>query len=71
MADGRPALTVAQRIVVGWPPSATNYVLETADTLPSSVWTTVTNTPVLVDGQMAVILEAIDRCKFYRLRMVP
>jgi hypothetical protein len=71
VADGRPALTVSQRIVVGWPPSATNYVLEAADTLPGSVWTTVTNTPVLVDGQMAVILEAIDTRKFYRMRMVP
>lgn len=69
--DGRPTLTVAQRIVVGWPPSATNYVLEVADVLPSSIWTTVTNTPVLVDGQFAVLLDAGAGQKFYRMRLVP
>jgi hypothetical protein len=31
----------------------------------------VTNTPVLVDGQMAVILDASAAGKFYRMRLVP
>lgn len=69
--DGRPTLTIAQRIVIGWPPSSTNYVLEAADTLPASSWTTVTNTPVLLDGQMAVVLETSAAMRFFRMRLPP
>jgi hypothetical protein len=69
--DGRPALCIAQRIVVGWPPSATNYVLEAADTLPASSWTTVTNIPVLLDSQMAVIVEPSADMRFFRMRLAP
>jgi hypothetical protein len=69
--DGRPALALAQRIVVSWPASATNWVLETADTMRPANWTTVTNEPVMLDGQPAVVLDASGTGKFFRLGIAP
>jgi hypothetical protein len=69
--DGRPTLSIAQRIVIGWPLSATNYVLEAADTLPASSWTSLTNTPVLLDGQLSVVLETGAASRFFRMRLGP
>jgi hypothetical protein len=69
--DGRPTLSITQRIVIGWPLSATNYVLEAADKLPASSWTTMTNSPVLLDGQMAVVLETSAATRFFRMRLAP
>jgi hypothetical protein len=68
VSDGRPALDIAQKVAVAWPSTATNWVLESANTLPSSEWTTVTNTPVMVDGQSAVILDGSAARKFFRMR---
>ena len=69
--DGRPALSLAQKIVIAWPASATNWVLEAADTLPSANWTTVTNAPVMLEGQPAVVLGASEAGKFFRMRLAP
>ncbi len=68
--DGRPMVEIAQTIMVSWPTTATNYVLEAAEALTSSTWDLVTNTPVLVDGQMAVIVEPGAAFRFYRMRLV-
>jgi hypothetical protein len=69
LPDGRPTVTIAQKIMVGWPTTATNYVLETADAPTGSAWYLVTNTPVVVDGQIAVILDASTGSKFFRMRL--
>lgn len=69
--DGRPALSLAAKVILAWPASATNYVLEAADTLPASIWTPVTNAPVLLDGQPAVVLDPNQARKFYRMRLGP
>jgi hypothetical protein len=69
--DGRPALALAQKIAVSWPPATTNWVLETADTLPCANWTTVTNEPVLLDGRPAVLLDPSGVGKFFRMRLAP
>jgi hypothetical protein len=71
VSDGRPTLTLAQMIVVAWPSTATDWVLESADTVQSSAWTAVTNTPVLVDGQPAVVLDGGAGRKFFRMRRSP
>jgi hypothetical protein len=71
VSDGRPTLTLAQMIVVAWPSTATDWVLESADTVQSSAWTTVTNAPVLVDGQPAVVLDGGAGRKFFRMRRSP
>lgn len=69
--DGRPTLNIAMRIVIAWPASATNYVLESADRLPASSWTPLTNTPVVVDGQPAILLDASAATRFFRMSLAP
>jgi hypothetical protein len=69
--DGRPALSVAAKVVLAWPASATNYVLEAADTLTASTWTPVTNAPVLLDGQPTVVLDPCQARRFVRMRLGP
>ena len=69
--DGRPALNIAQKIVITWPATATNCVLECADRVPASEWSPVTNAPVWVDGQQTVILDASAAPMFFRMRLTP
>jgi hypothetical protein len=68
VAADRPALSLARKIVLSWPSETpTNWVLESAISVDSPVWTTVTNVPVIIDGQPSVILEEGVQ-KFFRLR---
>ncbi len=70
--DGRPALNLAQRIVVGWPADTTsNWVLESAAAADAMEWTTVTNAPVTLDGEPGVVLESNESQRFFRMRYVP
>lgn len=69
--DGRVTLGIAQKLVITWPASDGNYVLESAPSLSPADWTIVTNTPVLLDYQSAVILDASDAKKFFRVRTLP
>jgi hypothetical protein len=69
--DGRPALDIAQRVVIAWPATATNCVLECAESLAPSQWSPVTNAPVMVDGRPAVVLEPGEARKFFRMRITP
>lgn len=72
VSDGRPALSLTQRIVVAWPSATTtNWVLESASTVNATTWTTVTNTPVTVDGQPSVILNGSATQQYFRMRYVP
>ena len=67
--DGRPALSLAPKIIVSWPPTATNWVLEAADSPAACTWTLVTNAPVTLDGQPAVVLDGNAAQKFFRMRL--
>lgn len=69
--DGRPTLDIGIKVVVGWPGDAVGYVLEWADKSTSTLWTTVTNTPVTLIGQSGVVLEPSAAAKFFRLRKTP
>jgi hypothetical protein len=69
--DGRPTLCVGPNAVLSWPAAATNYVLEAADSLSATNWTTVTNMPVLVNGQSTINLAPCKDCKFFRMRLGP
>jgi len=72
VSDGRPALNLAQRIVVGWPSNTTtNWVLESASAANSTTWATVANAPVIVDGQPCVVLEGNATQQYFRMRYVP
>jgi hypothetical protein len=70
--DGRPTLTMATKVAIGWPAATTtNWVLEAADSLYDANWTAVTNTPVLLDGQPAVLLDPQQALRVFRMRLVP
>ena len=71
LPDGRPSLDIGQRIVIFWPTSATNYVLEGTDSLSNGAWTLVTNTPVVVEGKSAVVIAPSDSRKIFRLKLTP
>ncbi|MEI7807017.1 MAG: hypothetical protein WCJ07_00880 [Verrucomicrobiota bacterium] len=72
VSDGRPALNLAQKIVVAWPSAtATNWVLEATATVNAATWNAVTNAPVTVDGQPSVILDQNAAQQFFRMRFVP
>ena len=72
VSDGRPALDLAQKIVVAWPSATTtNWVLESAAAINATTWNAVTNTPVTVDGQPSVVLDRNADQQFFRMRFVP
>jgi hypothetical protein len=67
-----PALSISQRVFIAWPSGTTsNWVLQSASSLNATNWTTVTNTPVIVDGQPGVVLESGAAQKFFRFNYVP
>ena len=72
MSDGRPALTLAPKIMVAWPlGTARQWVLESADSITGETWTTVTNTPVTVDGEPSVVLSVGLAQRYFRMRYQP
>ena len=67
-----PALSISQRVFIAWPSgTASNWVLQSASSLNATNWTTVTNTPVIVDGQPGVVLESGAARQFFRFHYVP
>jgi hypothetical protein len=67
-----PALTVRpsanHQVSLAWTNTATGFVLEQTDSLsPPIQWTTVTNNPVLTNGQFVVTLSAAVARRFYLL----
>ncbi|MGH7968718.1 MAG: hypothetical protein ACREIC_08335, partial [Limisphaerales bacterium] len=70
--DGRPTLSIAPDMTISWPAStATNYVLEAADSPFGSPWSSVTNNPFLQAGEWMVVLEPGEPRKFFRMRLAP
>jgi len=67
-----PALAIqyiGDQILVSWPASQTNYVLESSTSLAPANWTSVTNTPVPADITQTVNLNLSSTNRFLRLRM--
>jgi hypothetical protein len=72
--DGRPTLgTVVDgsQVVVFWPASTTNYVLEATDSLNAPNWSAVTNPSVPWNGCTAVRLDASAALRIFRMRYAP
>jgi hypothetical protein len=70
--DGRPELGIGQGpagMMVFWPTNATNYVLEGASVLAGGTWTRVTNAPAPREGQSAVVLDAGEPRRFFRMKL--
>lgn len=58
------------KVILSWPVSATNYVLQTASTLSGNNWQTATNAATLVGGQLQ-ITNSVSGWLFYRLKEGP
>jgi hypothetical protein len=66
--SNRLALSVGQKITLSWPSFLTNYVLKTtSDLSATSAWSTVTNTPVSLSGQLTVTSDSSPGNHFYVL----
>jgi len=60
---------VGKNVVVSWPASASNFVLESASTLSPPNWAPDTSSAVVVVGDQATVtIVAASGTKFYRLR---
>jgi hypothetical protein len=71
VSDGRPTLAAGTRFVVAWDAAATGYVLEWAENASAPHWTAITNEPVVLEGQPAVILSPDASARFFRMRKSP
>ena len=72
VSDGRPALGLGQRLVMFYPGSTTtNWSLEGTDALSGGTWSSVTNAPMSLEGQAAVVLEPGEPRKFFRMKYTP
>lgn len=69
--DGRPDLGLALKFAATWAAAVTNWAVEVSTSMSGTNWTLVTNVPVTVDGQSAVILPVSDAGRFYRMRRLP
>lgn len=57
-------------LIISWPAEAGGYGLEKTDVLSASgsIWTSVTNVPVIIGGQNTVTNEMTSETMFYRLK---
>lgn len=69
--DGRPPLGLGTVLAMTWSSNATNWVVESAGSITATNWTAVTNVPVVVDGQNAVLLPPTGGGQYFRLRRQP
>ena len=59
------------QIVISWTPTVTNLTLVAADSLTTTNWTAVTNTPFSLNGKTAVTLDTSANQAFFRLQLTP
>ena len=55
-------------VAISWPGSLANYQLQSCDSLSNPNWTAITNTPSVVNGQNATVLQLMEAQKFFRLQ---
>jgi uncharacterized repeat protein (TIGR01451 family) len=59
------------QLLLSWPSSITNFVLESSLSLAPANWITVTNLPVAADATQTVTTDLSAQTKFFRLQMLP
>lgn len=69
-SDGRPVVSIGLKVVVAYPDTP-GYILECAKMLEGGSWSAVTNPPVIIDGQLSVVLDPSEASRFYRMRQAP
>lgn len=58
---------VNSTFVASWPTNYIGFVLESADSMAARTWETVTNQPVVINGQFQVTVKAAATQRFFRL----
>lgn len=71
VSDGRPVLGAMAKLAIQWDPAATNWGLEWASSVSSTVWTAVTNESVEMDGSSTVLINLDAAGKVFRMRRLP
>lgn len=71
VCDGRPSIDMGLVFAFRWSTNATNWVVESANSLTATNWTTTTNLPTVFDGSATVIMGTGEAGRFYRLRRAP
>ena len=71
VGNGRPVLGAAMKVALQWDPAATNWAVEWATSVTSTVWTVVTNVPADMDGSSTVLMETDGAGKVFRMRRIP
>jgi hypothetical protein len=61
------SLTTTNTLLLSWPVDLTSYAVQQNPDLNSTHWTTLTNTPAVVDSQNQVILAKTQATMYYRL----
>lgn len=61
-------LAIAQKVAITWPVGGAVFQVEYSTDLNSANWFALTNTPVVIDGQNAVLDSPSNPQRFYRLR---
>jgi hypothetical protein len=63
----QPGLSIGTAVILSWPASAADYVLDDATSV-NGPWKTVSQLPKVEAGQRTVVLKVGERASFYRLR---
>jgi hypothetical protein len=67
-----PVISIAPKVFVAWPSgTTTNWALESSPIINAVNWTSVTNTPVIVDGQPGLVLDSGAAQQYFRMRYTP
>ena len=72
LSQSPPVLAIQStdnQVLLSWPASVTNYLLETSTSLMPASWSTVTNLPVAADITQTVTLNLSNTNRFFRLRL--
>jgi hypothetical protein len=71
--DGRPLLDISRdsRLILQWPVTITNYLLEAKEILTAPDWARITNAPVPVESNWTVIIDTANPARLFRLRRSP
>lgn len=65
-----PQLAIGLNATIAWPASTDTCQLEWRDQADTGVWSSVTNTPVIINGMNTVMLPPSSPQRFYQLRKI-
>lgn len=65
-----PTLSVAQKVFVSWPAETDpKWILQKSSSPNSETWTAIETTPVLINGQLGVLVDADKNAQYFRFNL--